>query len=536
MKTEGKIPIVIGVTGHRNLVKEEISGLRDAVREELRRIRETCPSSPLLLLSSLAAGADRLCAEVGLEEGFELSVPLPMPLEEYEKDFQGNDLQQLKTLINRAREVFVVNEIEPHQDGRDYRYRQAGIYIAEHCHVLIALWDGEPLEENGCGTATIVSFKLHHSYQSRNDSSLHPSDRHLIWICVSCEGKIVSENDTKRNCYKSAVIKYGKASYTKLLMETNDFNREAESGHSALPESADAENDAVVYRINQVYNIADDLSVKNARIYRWIIFLISLAATLVTFLFLLYDEAELHCMILACGILVGCLFLLNSAAKRLRCHKKYIEYRILAEGLRVQNYLFHAGMTAEVWDIIPWAWQVNTPWIRSAFSALVIGETKREKHQIINLWIKDQRAYHEKAYTRTERKNKTNNCLIAFALGFSILSYFAALGFEVSVGNLWPKDALLKIGNPELVRTWLKIIMGSLSALTLFAGNYYGKLSLDETLNDHSRMISLYEMAEEHIQREGETEEFLYKLAREELGENGRWYAYQSLNKPEISL
>lgn len=499
MKTEGKIPIVIGITGHRNLPEKEIPGLRDVVREELRRIRKSYPSSPLLLLSSLAAGADQLCAEVGLEEGFELSVPLPMPLEEYEKDFRGNDLQQLRTLINRARDVFVVNGIEPYQDDRDYCYHQAGTYVAEHCHVLFALWDEEQSEQDSCGNAAEVSFKLYRNYHAPKSSGSH-------------------------------------SNYIKILTETDAFNREVETADNVVPENEDGEKDAMISRIRQVYEIADRLSVKNAEIYRRVIFWISVAATILTVDFLLYDEKEYYRLIIGCWLMIGSLFLLNNFAKRSQCHKKYIEYRILAEGLRVQNYLFHAGMTAEVWDIIPWALKVNTPWIKNAFSSLVIGETKREKHQVINLWIKDQKAYHEKAYIRTERKNKTNNWLIAFALGFSILSYFAALVFEFISGSLISEIVWITPKNPELLRTWLKLIMGSLSALTLFAGNYYGKLSLDETLNDHDRMISLYEMAEEHIQREGETEEFLYKLAREELGENGRWYAYQSINKPEISL
>ena len=49
-------------------------------------------------------------------------------------------------------------------------------------------------------------------------------------------------------------------------------------------------------------------------------------------------------------------------------------------------------------------------------------------------------------------------------------------------------------------------------------------------------MIALYEKAEKEILSSGETEELLVSLAREELSENSNWYAYQSKNRPVISL
>ena len=538
MKTEGKIPIVIGITGHRNLLDEEIPGLRDAVREELRKIREVCPASPLLLLSSLAAGADQLCAEIGLEEGFELSVPLPMPLEEYEKDFRGSDLQQLRAMIKRARDVFVVNGIEPYQDGREYCYRQAGIYIAEHCHVLLALWDGELPVKNACGTAAVVSFKLYRTYHIADASNLHPQEGNVIWIHASR-----SDNNMQKQCTVDnssgnplipKIIKYGEAAYTKILIDTDAFNRDVDF-QKALLERENVGN-SVSSILSLVYDVSDRLSIKNAEKYRRIIFAISVAAMAVTIAFLLYDERELYWMILICGLMIASLFVINHIAKRIRCHQKYIEYRVLAEGLRVQGYLLQSGMTAEVWDMIPWAWQVNTPWIRDALSVLVIGAVQQEKRSISDIWVRDQKEYHRKAYNRTEKKLKANNRIITFALFASILAYGAALFFEVYYGGLFSRKALLPVEELESVRTLLKILLGGLSAATLFVGNYYGKLSLDETLNDHARMLSLYEMAEDQIQREGETEEFLYKLACEELSENSNWYAYQSINKPDISL
>ncbi len=49
MTADGRIPIVIGVTGHHALLSEYREPLRKAVREALVSLREKYPHSPLLL-------------------------------------------------------------------------------------------------------------------------------------------------------------------------------------------------------------------------------------------------------------------------------------------------------------------------------------------------------------------------------------------------------------------------------------------------------------------------------------------------------
>ena len=44
--------------------------------------------TPIIVLSSLAEGADRLVARVALAHGARLVAPMPMPIEEYRRDFE----------------------------------------------------------------------------------------------------------------------------------------------------------------------------------------------------------------------------------------------------------------------------------------------------------------------------------------------------------------------------------------------------------------------------------------------------------------
>ena len=55
---------MIGVTGHRDLVPEEIPVLRERVREFFRDLDDLFPGLPVMVMTPLAEGADRLVADV----------------------------------------------------------------------------------------------------------------------------------------------------------------------------------------------------------------------------------------------------------------------------------------------------------------------------------------------------------------------------------------------------------------------------------------------------------------------------------------
>jgi hypothetical protein len=84
---KGPLQLFIGITGHRDLRTEDIPNLEKAIRQVFEGLARDYPHTPVFLLSPLAEGADRLAARVALEMGVSLAVPMPMPQEEYEKDF-----------------------------------------------------------------------------------------------------------------------------------------------------------------------------------------------------------------------------------------------------------------------------------------------------------------------------------------------------------------------------------------------------------------------------------------------------------------
>ncbi len=294
--------------------------------------------------------------------------------------------------------------------------------------------------------------------------------------------------------------------------------------------------DEVLKELDRIYGAADALSVRYAKEYRRILALLSIAATIVTVAFLLYDEAELHWMILVCGIMILSLFLINRIANRLNCHRKYLEYRVLAESARVQIFTYYAGTKVLVSDIFPWTLQMNVPWIREILQNVMKGADPEKKRSIKECWVEDQRQYHIRALGNTETEERMNSRIVRVSLVLSIVFYLFALFFEIRFAGLFGGGSVVDTENAELTRTIIKILLGGMSAATLFTGNYFGKLSLDNAEEDHKRMIALYDLAEQKFETEGESERLILRLAREELNENSSWYSYQRINRPDISL
>src|SRR6195256_1083433 len=87
-----RLPLVIGVTGHRDLRDEDVARLEAEVASIIARLRRDYlkddGETPIIVLSALAEGADRLVARVALAQGARLIAPLPMPREEYGRDFE----------------------------------------------------------------------------------------------------------------------------------------------------------------------------------------------------------------------------------------------------------------------------------------------------------------------------------------------------------------------------------------------------------------------------------------------------------------
>ena len=159
------VPLVIGVTGHRDLVPAEIPLIKQKVRDVLVDLRQRYPGLPISVISPLAQGADQLVAEVVIELKIPLCIVTPMPVAEYRRDFEGEALATLEGYLALGELIELPllasqTQVQGEQKIRDQQYVELGGYVAAHSHILLALWDGCDSGFEG-GTAGVVRFHQH---------------------------------------------------------------------------------------------------------------------------------------------------------------------------------------------------------------------------------------------------------------------------------------------------------------------------------------------------------------------------------------
>jgi hypothetical protein len=136
---------VLGVSGHQILPE-----IVRAYAEPMIIALLVCQPKPVIGLSSLAEGADQLFAEAVLRSGGTLHVVVPA--HGYEDTFRGTARQTYHRLLAVADIVTTLEYDKPCEQA----YDAAARFIAEHCDLLIAVWDGQPARGLG-GTADAVA-------------------------------------------------------------------------------------------------------------------------------------------------------------------------------------------------------------------------------------------------------------------------------------------------------------------------------------------------------------------------------------------
>ena len=135
----------IGVTGHQGLPADVIEEITEQVTRILQEMER-----PLIGYSSLAEGADQLVAQLILNAGGQLHAVIPS--KDYDTTFSSTPKHNYARLLGAAAAATHLSFPEPSEEA----YDAAGKWVAEHCDVLIAVWDGLPARGLG-GTANAVA-------------------------------------------------------------------------------------------------------------------------------------------------------------------------------------------------------------------------------------------------------------------------------------------------------------------------------------------------------------------------------------------
>lgn len=536
---DGRLPIVIAVTGHRHLRAVDLPQHRRHVRELFAQLRARYPSTPLRIVSALAEGADRLVAEVALEEGHELLVPLPLEVADYERDFPES-IAEFHSLLHRIapEQVFVIAPEAgsdhgqlPAHEWRERRYRAVDIFLAQQSHLLLALWDGQPTTSIA-GTATVVRLKLD-GPSGAPEAGLRPLDADDGGPVYHIHAPRAGQADQPLKKPEWLLPQEGdEALFHTLCSRMERFNAEPvrrsivdqlpAAAASLLPDIAT--RSASEKNLATAFAAADLLARHYQRITRVVLSLTLVFAALLALTFELYAEI-MPWRALPAGYLAAFASLTGLLLWQGRrdVQGRYLDYRALAEGLRVQFYWRLAGLPDSASSSYLRKQLDELRWIREALRAAAAFTPSQTAHPdlAIEHWVGGQAAYYaDRAHSQRRRlhllERRSRLFLGAGLLATAILVVFWS---HLETQPLWHR--------------WLVVLMGFAPIAAALWETYVERLGLRTQVNQYARFAGIFRRAKrfaERLDRHPTRHDrhhaltaLLRELGREALMENGDW-------------
>lgn len=471
--------LTIGVTGHRDLLAEEVPELKKLVRDFFLQLRSNYPGLDLQLITPLAEGCDRLVTDVALELGIDLIVPLPMSQEDYEKDFSSPAaIEVFRDTLKKARVIYLRSL--PAESGRpitaadrDRQYAQLGIFISNHSQVLLALWDGKPSTATG-GTASVVNYHLTavmpgFSLAEDSPNLLADNENDLAYHIVCSRDRLNGNPREGLQPLQTAWITahFGfetgdqmPLEYEVMLLRLQDYGRDNAKyedaiemeGVDLLERAPDLELPIGTSNIAEQHRVADWLAIHFQKRISLGLIAIHSIAVLIGLIFIVYSEfdgLDFLVNVFLFAFIVG--FVLYKIGERRQWHRKHLDYRALAEGLRVQFYWSLAGVidvqSAEfAYDNFLQKQDVDLGWIRHVMRNVSLSRSRDQVPStkwldwVIEEWVGSESGhsgqlayYRDKEQEKAKRFKRTTNLgRVTLWVGILIALTLAIVGTDLS--------------------------------------------------------------------------------------------------------
>jgi hypothetical protein len=575
------IPIVLGVTGHRDIPVSDFPILQAAVAKVFAKARAIAPNSrdSMLLLTPLAEGADRLVARQALAEGMRIQVILPLEQHEYEKDFESSEsVSEFRALLSRsafspvlaptvltsseeellaARDRESVTQVE--RDRLDVEkaallrraaYRSAGRMVCRYSQIMLALWDGKD-KASSAGTSAIVRYALRREEVSAAFGPVRdPSNRSWVAHVWTRRATVTDESTGMKEV--PGRIRWiqpdwlGVKTFDAALESLDDIDADAcdviqqidrlngdlqtaefRQTSGLLITTSEEWQQAWLQRIEA---LAQHWQSRRDNIFKRLLFL-----GVGGFAFL---QASAHAFAGIWPLLAVFFSLTVIAWLHLRHHEgrsnenRHLDYRGFAEGLRVQQILNVAGISGDVSSLYPHRRQPCLEWIRASLRTLDFMSFRfsparavrsdsgwDEIDRAFREWVEGQISYFQKAIHRLDRKRRYLEHLASTCIGLGLLSALVLLVLHV-LGEVEPHDS---------VQGWLVLVASLMMTIGASAEVYSEQRALFETSGEYRRMIEIfrnYRLELHDLRTAGELDAVrraLVLLAREALAENASW-------------
>jgi hypothetical protein len=558
------IPILVGITGHRSIREEDREVLSRAVRSLLDEVKDWAPSSPIVMMSSLAEGADQLAAEVALAAGLQLWVPLPLEMSEYRNDFTEAGSKRLDDLIAKATHVLTLGLAPGNtKDGvhvlgaqRDAQYALASAWILRRSHVLIALWDGEGPRTLG-GTADTVAWRLGDPRGAPRTpvagrAGLDMTDCGPVWQVVTPRvgrattvstraGTVirkyrgVPDGDREEGDRLRTTLQHIEAFNARALEGLKSPKRSAKVGGELVTADESGHVPQAALSVAERYSRADALALSHQdRTKRAVPWVFGAAFASLFFLDLFAHVFPGSPWLLALHVAAFLVGFVALWVSRHPLHEQgHVDHRALAEGMRVQFFWRVAGSEAWAADSYLRIHRPELDWVREAlrgWSAAPENEDVTPANDqrwriVVDKWVTSQRLWFFKKSRRRQHAHELCRLLSHVSL---------ASGFLVAVALL---AVLVRADGPSNdpsghVPSGVLLLVVLIATLTVAGGlvRAFGeKMGYGLEAGRYRLMAKVFQRAQQGLaalHREGRFDEarlLVEELGQEALVENAEW-------------
>ena len=546
-------PLVVGVTSHRNIPAREVESIRQRVREFFAQLQRDFPHTPLVVISALAEGGDRLAAEEALRCGADLIAPLPLPRDLYVSDFADTASRaSFDALCEQAHviELPLMPASTPATVAhagveRDRQYAQAGVFIARHCHLLLAIWDGKQSDRLG-GTAQVVNYYLHgimpglieRRHSARRWLFGYGDERPVCHLVCSRDvpdgkppeplrsGQILWRTPTSVSTPDAPMPERLRDGFA----EAGHFNQDAARYRTQIDAApADPVERGAPPALAALFRAADWLAIHFQRRVLLAMRVSYTVAALMGIAFAVYDNlTNTDAFIYVFLVLFACGVAISATARRRDWHRKYLDYRALAEGLRVQGYWRRAGISLTgdpdfAQDSLQQKQDIALDWVRNAMRSADLvrapdapDRRAAELRAVIDEWIggadSGQLGYYSHKAEQRERDYRLTERIGSISLyaGIAISVVLAALAFRLSA------DA-----KNELI-----VLMAVFSVFGAVREAYAYRKADKELIKQYRFMRRLFSDANAALQGahdDGDRRDILRALGEAALAEHAEW-------------
>jgi hypothetical protein len=523
------LPLVIGVVGHRDVPADAELPLRERFGKVLEGLQLEHPSTPLLVLTALAAGADIFAAEEAQQRGIAVMACLPMAPERYEEDFSPPQRARFRKVLAACWDVTVAGKSE----NREHDYIAATTYIAYYCQILVAFWDGKVGRGPG-GTADAVRLRTTGVSNVRTGAIVPyvPDIGPVFHIVTPREGHAPPDDAFalhEMHPRRFSSDRRGERDFRAAIAHLDSFNRDI--ARESIPEG-----DRLTALMKQTDAVANRLQRDSVRFMRFVytIGFVAGAAQIV--------ELGPAGVAIKAGLLFIA-FAFFAIARKNNYENRYQDCRALAEGLRVQKAWRCAGLRDRLVDASYLRMQQSElQWIRlalrTAYLVFSAEETISEspRHPECLDWIRGQWRYYYAASRREARRDRRYKRITAVATALAIVvsgaagvALAAATGFQL--GSIhWAGVSIPWIKSHNDLVTYLATVPMALAGLmALLMRSFSEHEAYSENTRRYQRMFVVFDFALRRLHKiydrgyEGDAAAVIGELGHEALTEHADW-------------